>query len=129
MKNMNQSYVWDMVPRPKDKSVVTSKWLYKIKHEADGSVEYIRPGSLLEASLKRKESTMTRYLHQFPDIPLSNLLLLLLPLKDGAYIKWMLRLLSYMAILRRKSTCNNLRGSKFKIEGHVYAGQRNPSMG
>ena len=31
--------VWDVVPRPKDKSVVTSKWLYKIKHGADGSVE------------------------------------------------------------------------------------------
>jgi hypothetical protein len=32
-------YVWDIVPRPKDKSVVSSKWIYKIKHAADGSVE------------------------------------------------------------------------------------------
>jgi len=31
--------VWDVVPRPKDKFVVTSKWLYKIKHGADGSAE------------------------------------------------------------------------------------------
>ena len=31
--------VWDIVPRPKDKSVVSSKWIYKIKHAADGSVE------------------------------------------------------------------------------------------
>ena len=29
----------NVVPRPKDKSVVTSKWLYKIKHGADGSAE------------------------------------------------------------------------------------------
>lgn len=36
---MNEEYewimkndVWDVVPRPKDKSVVTSKWLYKIQH-------------------------------------------------------------------------------------------------
>jgi len=27
------------VPRPKDKLVVSSKWIYKIKHAADGSVE------------------------------------------------------------------------------------------
>jgi hypothetical protein len=27
------------MPRPKDKSVVSSKWIYKIKHAADGSVE------------------------------------------------------------------------------------------
>ena len=31
--------VWDVVPRPMDKYFVTSKWLYKIKHGADGSVE------------------------------------------------------------------------------------------
>ena len=31
--------VYDLVPRPEDKAVVTSKWLYKIKHGSDGSVE------------------------------------------------------------------------------------------
>jgi hypothetical protein len=31
--------VWDIIPRPKGKSVVTSKWIYKIKHVADGSIE------------------------------------------------------------------------------------------
>jgi hypothetical protein len=31
--------VWDIVPRQKRKSVVTSKWIYKNKHVADGSVE------------------------------------------------------------------------------------------
>jgi hypothetical protein len=31
--------VWEVVPRPQGKSVVTSKWIYKIKHAADSSVE------------------------------------------------------------------------------------------
>jgi hypothetical protein len=31
--------VWDIVPRPKEKYVVTSKWIYKIKHPTNGSVE------------------------------------------------------------------------------------------
>ena len=31
--------VWDVVPRPEGTSVVTSKWIYKIKHAADGSIE------------------------------------------------------------------------------------------
>ena len=31
--------VWEMVPRPLDKTIVTSKWLYKIKHVADRSME------------------------------------------------------------------------------------------
>jgi hypothetical protein len=31
--------VWEVVPRPEGKSVVTSRWLYKLKHDADGSIE------------------------------------------------------------------------------------------
>jgi hypothetical protein len=31
--------VWDIVSRLEGKSVVTSKWIYKIKHAADGSIE------------------------------------------------------------------------------------------
>jgi hypothetical protein len=31
--------VWEVVPRHQGKSVVTSKWIYKIKHAANGSVE------------------------------------------------------------------------------------------
>ena len=31
--------VWDVVPRPEGKLVVSSKWIYKIKHSADGRIE------------------------------------------------------------------------------------------
>ena len=31
--------VWDIVPRPEGKPVVSSKWIYKIKHYADGRIE------------------------------------------------------------------------------------------
>jgi hypothetical protein len=31
--------VWEIVPRPKSKDVVSSKWLLKIKHAVDGSIE------------------------------------------------------------------------------------------
>jgi hypothetical protein len=31
--------VWDVVPRPVGKSVMTSRWLYKTKISADGSME------------------------------------------------------------------------------------------
>jgi len=31
--------VWEIVPRSKGKSVVTSKWIYKIKHAAKGNIE------------------------------------------------------------------------------------------
>jgi hypothetical protein len=31
--------VWEIVPRPKSKDVVSSKWQFKIKHATDGSIE------------------------------------------------------------------------------------------
>eukprot|EP00253_Pinus_taeda_P035920 PITA_35920 len=37
--SMIQNCVWDVVPRLEDKSVVSSRWLYKVKQAADGSVE------------------------------------------------------------------------------------------
>ena len=38
-QSIMKSDVWDVFPRPKGKSVVTSKCIFKIKHAADGSVE------------------------------------------------------------------------------------------
>ena len=31
--------VWEVVSRPKEKSVITSKWVYKIKYVVDGSID------------------------------------------------------------------------------------------
>ena len=31
--------VWEIVPRPEGKYVVNSKWIVKIKHATDGSIE------------------------------------------------------------------------------------------
>ena len=31
--------VWEIIPRPKEKSMVSSKWIFKTKHSADGSIE------------------------------------------------------------------------------------------
>lgn len=31
--------VWEVVPRPQDRSMVGSRWIYKIKYTADDSVE------------------------------------------------------------------------------------------
>ncbi|KAL1458776.1 hypothetical protein WDU94_008892 [Cyamophila willieti] len=37
--NMSNNDVWEIVERPKDKSVVGSKWVFKIKHDEHGNVE------------------------------------------------------------------------------------------
>ena len=35
--------VWEIFPRPVDKSVVGSRWMCKVKQAADGSFEYYKP--------------------------------------------------------------------------------------
>ena len=34
--------VWDIVPKLENKSVVYSKWIYKVKHATDGIIEKIQ---------------------------------------------------------------------------------------
>ena len=46
--------VWDIVPRPKDKSVVSSKWIFKTKHTDDGSIEKYKARFVARDSLRKK---------------------------------------------------------------------------
>jgi hypothetical protein len=46
--------VWDVIPRPREKSVVSSKWIYKIKHVAYGSIEKYK-ARLVARGLSQKE--------------------------------------------------------------------------
>ena len=34
--------VWDVVPRPKGKSLVSSLWIFKTKHSTNGSIEKLK---------------------------------------------------------------------------------------
>ena len=34
-----KNYMWEIVPIPKDKSVVSSKWIFKTKHSTNDSIE------------------------------------------------------------------------------------------
>jgi hypothetical protein len=38
-QSIMKNYVWYIILRQKGKYVVTSKWIYNIKHTGDGSVE------------------------------------------------------------------------------------------
>lgn len=38
-KSMLKNDVWEIVPRPERKSVLSSKWIYKIKHATNGSID------------------------------------------------------------------------------------------
>ncbi|KAI0993872.1 hypothetical protein K3495_g14312 [Podosphaera aphanis] len=39
MDALNRNDTWEIVTRPRNRNVVGSKWVFKIKHKADGSIE------------------------------------------------------------------------------------------
>jgi hypothetical protein len=60
--------VWEVVPIPKKKDVVYSKWIYKIKHPVDGSIEkhkerFVAHGSSQKEGIDYEEtfSLVSRY--------------------------------------------------------------------
>ena len=66
--------VWEIIPRPEDRSVVTSKWIYKIKHAADGSIDkykatFVGRGFSQQEGIDYEEtfSQTTRY-RNFPSL-------------------------------------------------------------
>jgi hypothetical protein len=76
------------VPRPKDKLVVSSKWIYKIKHAADGSVEkfkeiFVARGFTHKEGIEYEEtfSPVARYTSILTIIALA-------PVLVGSYIRW-----------------------------------------
>ena len=88
-QSIMKNEVWEIVPRPKEKSVVTSKWVYKIKHAADGSMDKYKEDSWLEGSPRRREKIMKKPFLQWLGIPPSELSYLLPLPWDGIYIRWM----------------------------------------
>jgi hypothetical protein len=43
-KSIVKNDVWEVIPKPKEKSVVSSKWIYKTKHAVDDSIEKYKAG-------------------------------------------------------------------------------------
>ena len=51
--------VWDIVPKPESKSVVCSKWIYKIKHVVDRSKERLVARCVYQKEGFNFEETLT----------------------------------------------------------------------
>jgi hypothetical protein len=64
--------VWEVVSRPKEKSVVTSKWVYKIKHAVDGSIDKCNARFVARGFSQQKGEDYDETFVRLPDIHLSK---------------------------------------------------------
>lgn len=61
MKALKENQTWELVPRPKARNVVGGKWVYKVKRNADGTIDkfkarYVAKGYSQVAGLDYKET-------------------------------------------------------------------------
>jgi len=110
-----------VVPRPKDKSIFTSKWLYKIKHGFDGSAEKFKARFIARRFSRKEGVDYDEIFSPISNAPPSAQSYTFLPNKDGTYIRWMSRPLYFMVQSERKSMWNNPRGLRFMIGNLMYA--------
>jgi hypothetical protein len=52
--------VWDIMSRPRGKSIVSSRWLYKIKYVADGSIQKFKVRFVARGFSPREREWTTR---------------------------------------------------------------------
>lgn len=72
----------------KENLFVTSKWIYKIKHGAGGSIEKYKAWFMDRGFSHNREKTLMIYFLMFPTtIPLDHLFALLV-VKDGLFSRW-----------------------------------------
>ena len=69
--------VWEIIPRSKKTFVVTSKWIYNMKHVADGSIKKYRARFIARGFSQKEGIATKRHLHPWQGT---------LPL--GPYLHW-----------------------------------------
>ena len=114
--------VWEVVPRPQDKTVVTSKWIYKIKHATDGSMEKYKARFVARGFSKKEGIDYDVIFAPVARYTTIRSIIALRLHEDGTYIRWISRPRSCTVRSKKRSTWSNSKDLRFMIENLMYAG-------
>ena len=98
---------WELVPRPPNVNVIRSMWIFRHKHNADGSFERYKARLVGNGTNNNRVLIVMRRLAPWLNQPLFAQFSALLFLNLGPFIKWMSRMLSYMVISMKQCICIN----------------------
>jgi hypothetical protein len=87
---IEKNNTWDLVPRPEDKNVIGSKWVFKNKMNEKGKLLEIKPDWSVKDMQKLKVRTLMKLFHQWNDWKPSECFLLIHIIKTLKFIRWML---------------------------------------
>jgi hypothetical protein len=113
--------VWEVVPRPEDKRVVGSKWIYKVKHAADGSMDKYKARFVAKRFSQREGVDYKETFAPVAGILQSEQSFHRQQRRASASIRWMRRSPSSMELLRRRYMLNSLRDLRLAVERRMCA--------
>ncbi|CAI7895505.1 unnamed protein product [Closterium sp. NIES-53] len=65
LKSIEENGTWELVELPEGRKAITSKWLFKIKSDADGKIERYKPSFALQASPQMAAHVLRRVVAHF----------------------------------------------------------------
>ena len=91
-ESLTENKTWDLVELPENEKPIGSKWVFKVKHGSDGTVERFKGRLVAKGYAQRLVSIMMRLFLQLSGTPLFVHFWLMLFKTTYLYTKWMLRL-------------------------------------
>lgn len=88
LQALEANHTWTLSSLPPSKKPIGSKWVFKTKFKADGSIERHKAHLVAKVTLKLKVLTIMTPLLQLQNLLLFAVFLLLLQLKIGLSINW-----------------------------------------
>lgn len=67
LENIEKNKTWEFFPRPKDKNVIGTKWVFKNKMNEQGEVVRNKEGLVCKGYSQNKELILKKLLHLFLD--------------------------------------------------------------
>ena len=101
---------WKLVPRPKGKPVLKSKWVFRIKLNAEGLIEKFKSRLVVLGCMQKFGINFTETYS--PVVRLNSLLTIIIAIarkEEPNYINWTSLVPSFKKKLTQKCTWNNLK--------------------
>jgi hypothetical protein len=98
LDQIEKNNTWELVPRPEDKYVIGSKWVFKNKMNEKGQVVRNKPDWFVKGMHKLKVRTLMKLLHQWQDWRPSECSMHIHAIRTLKCIRWMLSHLFLMEI-------------------------------